>query len=131
MGIREYKEKIMPLTKRKKDDVIKKFRTHRQDTGSPEVQIAILSAEINELTSHLKKHKKDHSSRRGLLRKVGQRRRLMRYLNKENIENYAALIKKLRLKDTIGMGQAKEEEKNSKPATAAAAKNQNNNQTKA
>jgi len=74
------------LDKRKKDKVIAKYKTHKDDTGSPEVQIAILSEEIKELTDHLKEHKKDFSSRRGLLRKIGQRRRLMRYLEKENLK---------------------------------------------
>jgi small subunit ribosomal protein S15 len=86
------------LDKKKKDQIIKKFKTHKSDTGSPEVQIAILTEEINELTGHLKKHKKDFSSRRGLLRKVGQRRKLLRYLEKENSESYKSLIKKLKLK---------------------------------
>lgn len=101
----------MSLSKTKKDNVIKKFRTHANDTGSPEVQIAILSAEINELTDHLRKHKKDHSSRRGLLRKVGQRRRLLRYLKKENLKSYQSLIKRLKLKDNIGASQTEEKEK--------------------
>lgn len=86
------------LTKKDKDKVISKFRTHESDTGSPEVQIAILTAEIDDLTGHLKQHKKDFSSRRGLLKKVGQRRRLLRYLRKENLEGYEALIKKLKIK---------------------------------
>ncbi len=89
------------LTKKQKDNIIKKFAVHDNDTGSPEVQIAILSAEIRELTEHLKMHKKDFSSRRGLLKKVGQRRRLLRYLKRENIEGYTALIAALQLKDNI------------------------------
>lgn len=88
----------MGLSKEKKQDLIKKYKTHEGDTGSSEVQIAILTEEIEELTEHLKKHKKDHSSRRGLLKKVGQRRRLLRYLEKENAESYQELIKKLKLK---------------------------------
>lgn len=87
----------MPLQKEAKDKLIKKFKTHDQDTGSPEVQIAILSAEIDQLTEHLKTHKKDFSSRRGLLRKVGLRRRLFRYLEKENPTQAAELRKKLKL----------------------------------
>jgi len=83
---------------KKKQSVIKKFQTHAGDTGSSEVQIAILSAEIDELIGHLKSHPKDHSSRRGLLRKVSARRRLMRYLKKENAESYENLVKKLKLK---------------------------------
>ncbi|MBT3816809.1 MAG: 30S ribosomal protein S15 [Candidatus Magasanikbacteria bacterium] len=86
------------LAKDKKKKVIKKFQTHEGDTGSTEVQIAILSTEINELVAHLKAHHKDHSSRRGLLRKIGQRRRLLRYLQKENAASYEELVKKLKLK---------------------------------
>ncbi|MBI5728183.1 MAG: 30S ribosomal protein S15 [Candidatus Magasanikbacteria bacterium] len=86
------------LTKDKKQSIIKKFQTHQGDTGSSEVQIAILSAEIDELVGHLKIHHKDHSSRRGLLRKVGERRRLLRYLKKENAAAYEELVKKLKLK---------------------------------
>ena len=86
------------LTKQKKQRVIKKFQQHEGDTGSAEVQIAILTAEIEELAKHLKAHHKDHSSRRGLLRKVGERRRLMRYLKKENPVSHDALMKKLKLK---------------------------------
>ncbi len=83
---------------KKKQSVIKKFQTHAGDTGSSEVQIAILTTEIEELIGHLKSHPKDHSSRRGLLRKVSARRRLMRYLKKENAESYENLVKKLKLK---------------------------------
>lgn len=86
------------LTKQKKQNVIKKYQTHEGDTGSSDVQIAILSAEIDELSGHLKQHPKDHSSRRGLLRKVGERRRLLRYLKKENAKAYEDLVKKLKLK---------------------------------
>ncbi|MBI3115055.1 MAG: 30S ribosomal protein S15 [Candidatus Kerfeldbacteria bacterium] len=86
----------MPLEKAAKDKVIKKFKTHEGDTGSPEVQVGILSAEIDQLTNHLKTHKKDFSSRRGLLRKVGLRRRLLRYLEKENPEAAEELSKKLK-----------------------------------
>lgn len=86
------------LSKEKKQQIIKKYQTHNGDTGSSEVQIAILSAEIDELAEHLKSHPKDHSSRRGLLRKVGERRRLLRYLKKENAASYEQLVKKLKLK---------------------------------
>lgn len=88
----------MSLSKTKKQNIIKKFKTHEADTGSTEVQIAILTEEIEELTEHLKKHKKDHSSRRGLLRKVGMRRRLFNYLEKDNPESYQKLAKKLKIK---------------------------------
>lgn len=77
---------------------MKKYATHKGDTGSPEVQIAILSAEIEELTGHLKTHRKDNSSRRGLLGKVNQRRKLMTYLSKEDQERYTSIVKKLKLK---------------------------------
>ena len=86
------------LSKKKKQNIIKKYQLHTGDTGSTEVQIAILSTEIDELAGHLKAHHKDHSSRRGLLRKVGERRRLLRYLKKENAASYEALVKKLKLK---------------------------------
>ena len=86
------------LDKKKKEAVIKKFRVHESDSGSSEVQIAILTEEIKELTGHLKTHKKDFSSRRGLLRKVGQRRRLLRFLEKDNPTSYENLVKKLKLK---------------------------------
>jgi small subunit ribosomal protein S15 len=86
------------LTKLKKKNIIKKYRTHESDTGSSEVQIAILTAEIDELSKHLKSHHKDHSSRRGLLKKVGERRRLLRYLKKENPKSYEDLVVALKLK---------------------------------
>jgi len=86
------------LDKKKKQQIIKKYQTHAGDTGSNEVQIAILASEIEELVDHLKKHPKDHSSRRGLLRKVSSRRHLMRYLKKENPESYETLVKKLKIK---------------------------------
>lgn len=99
------------LSKQKKKNVIKKYQQHEGDTGSTEVQIAILSAEINELAGHLKVHHKDHSSRRGLLRKVGERRRLLRYLKKENVESYEALVKKLKLKQAKALHTKAEKEK--------------------
>ncbi|USN53578.1 MAG: 30S ribosomal protein S15 [Candidatus Nomurabacteria bacterium] len=88
----------MPLDKKTKDSIIKKYKTHESDTGSSEVQIAILTEEIKDLTGHLQDHKKDFSSRRGLLRKIGQRRRLLKFLEKESLERYEALVKKLKLK---------------------------------
>jgi small subunit ribosomal protein S15 len=81
-----------------KKALIDEHRLHDSDTGSPEVQIALLSSEISELTEHLKTHKKDHHSRRGLLMKVGRRRRLLNYLKNEDVERYRALIKKLGLR---------------------------------
>ena len=86
------------LDVKKKQQIIKKYQTHNGDTGSSEVQIAILTAEIDELIEHLKSHHKDHSSRRGLLRKVSTRRRLMRYLKKDNPESYEIIAKKLKIK---------------------------------
>lgn len=86
------------LDKKVKERLIKKFATHDHDTGSSEVQIAILTEEIKELTEHLKTHKKDFSSRRGLLKKVGERRRLLRYLERESADRFEDLVKKLKLK---------------------------------
>ena len=79
----------------KKQDLIKKYALHETDTGSPEVQIAILTERIRELTEHLKEHKKDHSSRRGLLMMVGQRRRLLNYLTKVDARRYERIIKEV------------------------------------
>ena len=83
------------IRKEEKTAVIEANRTHETDTGSPEVQIAILTARIAELTEHLKVHKKDNHSRRGLLKMVGKRRRLLDYLAKKDIERYRAIIAKL------------------------------------
>lgn len=88
----------MPLPKEDKDKIIKKYKVHASDTGSSEVQIALLTAEIEQLTGHLKTHKKDFSSRRGLLRKVGQRHRLLKFLQKDNPDGFEELAKKLKLK---------------------------------
>ena len=82
----------------KKQEVIKKFSIHEKDTGSADVQIALLSERINYLTEHLKVHRKDHHSRRGLLQLVGQRRSLLSYLKKSDIDEYSNIIKKLGLK---------------------------------
>ena len=83
------------IRKEDKTAVIEANRTHETDTGSPEVQIAILTARINELTEHLKVHKQDNHSRRGLLKMVGQRRSMLAYLQKKDINRYRALIAKL------------------------------------
>ena len=88
----------MALTKEQKEDIIKKYAKSENDTGSSEVQIAILTEEINTLTEHLKEHKHDHHSRRGLLKKVGQRRNMLNYLAKKDIQSYRELIKKLGLR---------------------------------
>lgn len=81
-----------------KQDTITKFRTHESDTGSSEVQIALLTGRINHLTDHLKVHKKDHHSRRGLLMMVGRRRRLLNYLKRKNIEQYRSMLQSLGLR---------------------------------
>mgnify|MGYP001588902760 CR=1 FL=1 len=85
------------LDAKKKQKLIEEFRTHATDTGSPQVQIAILSEEVKELTDHLKTHKKDFSSRRGLIKKVGERRRLMRYLKRTDAKAYDDLMAKLKI----------------------------------
>ena len=83
------------VTKEKKEEIIKEFQKHEGDTGSPEVQIAILTHRINAVNDHLKTHKKDHHSRRGLLKMVGQRRGLLKYLQNNDIVRYRSLIEKL------------------------------------
>ena len=86
------------ITKDRKTEIIDQYRVKTADTGSPEVQIALLTARVNELTEHLRTHKKDHHSRRGLLKLVGQRRRLLDYLQRKDLEGYRALIKELGLR---------------------------------
>ena len=88
----------MSITAGRKQELITEYATKDGDTGSPEVQVAILSERINNLTDHLKTHKKDHHSRRGLLMMVGQRRRLLDYLNAKKAERYEDLIKRLGLR---------------------------------
>ena len=83
------------MTREEKQKIIETYATHEGDTGSPEVQIAILTARINTLTEHLKKNNNDHHSRRGLLKMVGHRRQLLNYLTKIDIERYRAIIDKL------------------------------------
>lgn len=83
------------MLKEQKDKIIAEYATHEGDTGSPEVQIALLTFRINELTEHLKVHTKDHHSRRGLLKMVGHRRNLLAYLTKKDIERYRSIIKRL------------------------------------
>jgi small subunit ribosomal protein S15 len=83
------------LTNDRKSEVIGAYRTHESDTGSPEVQVALLSERINYLTEHFKTHVKDHHSRRGLLKLVGQRRRLLDYLKRKDADRYAELIQRL------------------------------------
>lgn len=86
------------LTTEAKQAIISKFATHEGDTGSPEVQIAILTNRIIYLTEHLREHKKDHHSRRGLLKLVGQRRNMLDYLRRKDIERYRAILEKLNLR---------------------------------
>ena len=86
------------ITQEKKSEIIKQFQTKEGDTGSPEVQIAVLTFRINDLNEHLKIHKKDHHSRRGLLKMVGQRRNLLNYLKNKDIERYRTLIADLGLR---------------------------------
>ena len=88
----------MPLSKEQKDRIIKKYRVHETDTGSAEVQIAILTEEIKQLTGHMKEHKHDFSSRLGLIKKVQERKKLLDYLRRENYDDYAKLAKELKLK---------------------------------
>ena len=88
----------MALTKETKEAIVKKYARNEKDTGSAEVQIAILTEEINELTEHLKEHKHDFHSRRGLLKKVGQRRSMLQYLLKTDVTRYRALIQSLGLR---------------------------------
>lgn len=88
----------MVLATDQKKQIIEKYKLHEGDTGSPEVQIAILTERINYLTEHLKEHKKDHHSRRGLLKMVGQRRALLNYLKANNFDRYRTIIEKLGLR---------------------------------
>lgn len=88
----------MGLSLEKKSEIINEYKTHDSDTGSPEVQVAMLTFRINELNEHLRDHKKDHHSRRGLLKMVGQRRNLLNYLKNKDIIRYRELIKKLGLR---------------------------------
>ena len=86
------------MTKEKKAEIIEQYRLDEKDTGSPEVQIALLTERINELTEHLKTHKKDNHSRRGLLKMVGKRRNLLNYLTKKDVQRYRDIVAKLGLR---------------------------------
>jgi small subunit ribosomal protein S15 len=90
--------RLCVLSKDRKTEIIDRFKKHEVDTGSPEVQIGILTERINVLTEHLKTHSKDHHSRRGLLKMVGQRRRLLNYLQKQDVERYRTVVKDLGLR---------------------------------
>lgn len=113
------------LDKKTKERIIKKFRVHETDTGSPQVQIAILTEEIKELTDHLKQHKHDYSSRRGLLKKVSERRKLLKYLQKENEVQFKDLAEKLKLKIANKL-IAEEEEERAKEKKYAPAEEEEN-----
>ena len=89
------------MLKSEKTEIIKKYARHEGDTGSPEVQIAVLTKRINDLTEHLKVHKKDNHTRRGLMQLIGKRRGLLKYIKDRDIDNYRALIKKLGIRDNI------------------------------
>ena len=95
---KEVEPESVVLAKEEKEVIIDNYKLHEGDTGSPDVQIALLTQRINDLTEHLKTHKKDNHSRRGLLMMVGQRRRLLNYLKTTDTERYQALIKKLKLR---------------------------------
>jgi small subunit ribosomal protein S15 len=99
------------LDKDAKQKIIKSFKTHENDTGSPQVQIAILTEEIKRLTEHLQSHKKDSSSRRGLLKKIAERRKLLKYLQKENYEAFQKLAHKLDLRIAKKMEREEEAKK--------------------
>jgi len=88
----------MAITQERKSELINEFKTHENDTGSPEVQIAVLTEEINNLNGHLRMHNKDHHSRRGLLKMVGKRRNLLNYLRNKDVPRYRTLIQKLGLR---------------------------------
>ena len=86
------------MTKERKEEIIKTYKQKKKDTGSPEVQIALLTERINDLTEHLKVHPKDNHSRRGLLKMVGKRRNLLNYLEKSDVEKYREIVEKLNLR---------------------------------
>lgn len=88
----------MTMTREEKNEIIQQYRLNEKDTGSPEVQIALLTNRINHLTQHLKEHKKDHHSRRGLMKMVGRRRRLLDYLRDNDINRYRTILEKLNLR---------------------------------
>lgn len=89
---------VMAISKERKNEIIKEYATHEGDTGSPEVQIAVLTADINELNNHIKTHKKDYHSYRGLMKKIGHRRNLLAYLREKDVTRYRELIHRLGLR---------------------------------
>ena len=88
----------MAISQQRKDELIKEYRVHETDTGSPEVQIAVLTWEINHLNDHIKSHKKDHATQRGLMKKIGHRRNLLAYLRRTDVNRYRELIASLGLR---------------------------------
>lgn len=94
----EYQKEVKEMTREEKQQIIQTYATHEGDTGSPEVQIAVLTKRINDLNEHLKRNHKDHHSRRGLLKMVGHRRNLLGYLQKNDIARYRAIVEKLGLR---------------------------------
>ena len=88
----------MPLVQEKKREIVEQFKTHEKDTGSPEVQIALISERIRYLTEHFKAHQGDHHSRRGLLKLVGQRRKLLNYLKEKKVDRYRMILDRLSLR---------------------------------
>lgn len=88
----------MAISQERKNEIIKEYGRHEGDTGSTEVQVAVLTADINELNEHLRVHKKDYHSQRGLMKKIGHRRNLLAYLRKTNVQSYRELIQKLGLR---------------------------------
>ena len=96
------------MTQEEKQAIIKEYATHEGDTGSSQVQVAVLTKRINELTEHLKVHKKDHHSRRGLLKMVGHRRNLLAYIYKKDVNEYRQLIAKLGIRNTLERGMVEE-----------------------
>ena len=97
----------MPLVKEKKQGIVEGSQIHPSDTGSPEVQVALLTARINQLQEHLRQHKKDHHSRRGMLVMIGRRQRLLDYLSRSDVERYRSLVGKLGLRDKTKAGRAR------------------------
>ena len=100
-GIRKERDIAMTISKEQKAEIIKEFGKTEQDSGSAEVQVALLTARIKDLTEHVKVHKKDHHTRRGLLMLVGKRRRLLTYIKDRDIDKYRELIKKLGIRDNV------------------------------
>ena len=100
-GIRKERDIAMTISKEQKAEIIKEFGKTEQDSGSAEVQVALLTARIKDLTEHVKVHKKDHHTRRGLLMLVGKRRRLLTYIKDRDIDEYRELIKKLGIRDNV------------------------------